>query len=85
MNMVQDIQRLKHSVIQILGKEFKHDFDEFSLILSNVEKTPNGYVMRGKFHAYSLGRYRFTLSLEGEKYLLTVRKMFLPGDKPEQH
>lgn len=81
--MVDGVQRLKHSVIQILGKEFKHDFDEFSLVLNDVEKTSNGYNIHGKFHAYSIGRFRFSLKLEGEKYLLTVRKMFLPGDRPE--
>lgn len=85
MGVVQDSQRLKHSVIRILGKEFKHDFDEFSLILNNIEKTTAGYTLQGKFHAYSIGRFRFSLSFEGEKYLLTVRKMFLPGDKQEHN
>lgn len=81
--MVDQVQRLKHSVIQILGKEFKHDFDEFSLILNSIEKTANGYDIHGKFHAYSIGRFRFSLRLEGGKYLLTVRRMFLPRDRPE--
>lgn len=83
--MVYETQRLKHSVIQILGKEFKHDLDEFSLTLNNIEETPNGYNLQGKFHAYSIGRFRFSLSFEGEKYLLTIRKMFLPGDHAEHH
>lgn len=78
--MVQEFQRLKHATIRILAKEFKHDFDEFSLILNSFEKTPKGYMLEGKFHVYSLGRYRFSLKLEGEKYFLTLRKMFLPGD-----
>ena len=83
--MVQEIQRIKHIVIDVLGKEFKHDFDEFSLILGEIDKNQRGYTVQGKFHAYSLGRYRFTLQFEGEKYTLTVKKMFLPGDKPEHY
>jgi len=65
--MVHESQRLRHLAISILGKEFKHDFDEFSLILSNIEKTTKGYTLQGKFHAYSLGRYRFTLLHDGAK------------------
>ena len=81
--MVQEVQRLKHVVISVIGNEFKHVFDEFSLVLNEVDKTQSGYIVHGKFHAYSLGRYSFTLQFEGEKYTLTVRKMFLPGDRLE--
>jgi|GEM_PF-1835167 len=81
--MVNWIQRFKHLAIDVFGEEFKYDFDEFSLILSSIEKTANGCLIYGKFHVYSLGRYRFILRFEGEKHTLAIKKMFLPDDKRE--
>jgi len=83
MVMTKEVQRFRHLAISTIGKEFKHDFDEFSLIISSIEKTAKGYTLQGKFHAYSLGRFRFTLQYNKEKYILIIRKMFLPGDKLE--
>jgi len=44
--MVQEIQRLKHILIDVLGKEFKDDFDEFSLILNEIDKTQGCYTIQ---------------------------------------
>ena len=81
--MVQKVQRFRSLAINTLGEEFKHDFDEFSLMLSDIEKTAKGYALQGKFHAHSLGRHRFTLQYNKDKYTLIIRKIFLPSDKPE--
>lgn len=51
--MVQGVQRFMHLVINTLGKEFKHDSDEFSLILSSVEKNRKRAYTAGKVsHMY---------------------------------